>query len=172
MILDWLKKLASIHPPLRPPGAVFPDAEFAEKCIRCRRCVEVCPYQSIKTAHGEWGLKMGTPYIVPREVPCYLCMKCMPVCPTGALEPIKEKNEVKMGVAVINRQSCMAYNGILCRACYERCPIYREAVILKEELFPEVVPEKCVGCGICENVCPTDPPSILVFSRHDSGQEG
>ncbi len=103
--------------PLRPPGAVVED-EFEKTCIRCRKCMEVCPYDSIKTAHAEWGLKMGAPLIVPREIPCYLCMKCPPVCPTGALQPITQKEEARMGLAVIDTDACFAYNGIVCRACY------------------------------------------------------
>ncbi len=165
MIWDFLKKLAHVHPPLRPPGAIG-EATFQNYCIRCRKCAEVCPYGSIHMTHGEWGIKMGTPVIYPRQTPCYLCMKCPPVCPTGALEPITDKNAVKMGTAFIQTESCLAYNGVLCRACYERCPIYREAITLKEEIYPVVHPEKCVGCGICEHVCPTEPASIMVESKH------
>ena len=146
---------------LRPPGAVA-EALFEEQCIRCRKCIEICPYGSIKPAGGTWGTGMGTPYIVPREMPCYLCLKCPAVCPSGALEPVSQKEQVRMGTARINRTTCLPYNGVLCRACYERCPIYREAIVLDREIYPVVNPEKCVGCGICENVCPTDPASITV----------
>ena len=165
MLKSFLTKLASLHPPLRPPGAV-PEKEFQTRCIRCRKCAEVCPYDSIVMTHGSWGIKMGTPVIYPRKVPCYLCMKCPAVCPTDALLPITEKRQVKMGTAQINTDTCLAYNGILCRACYERCPIYREAITLKEEIYPEVHPDKCVGCGVCESVCPNEPASITVRSRH------
>ncbi|NIX02191.1 MAG: 4Fe-4S dicluster domain-containing protein [Phycisphaerae bacterium] len=137
-------------------------------CIRCRKCAEICPFDSIFMADGLHGMKMGTPYIVPRDIPCYLCMKCPEVCPTEALEAITAKEDVKMGEAVINPDTCLAYNGVLCRACYERCPIYREAIILKDEIFPRVMPEKCTGCGICENVCLTDPASIMVKSAHST----
>jgi MauM/NapG family ferredoxin protein len=167
MLLEWLNKIAQYHAPLRPPGAVDED-DFLRKCIRCRRCEEVCPYDSIIMAHGEHGQKVGTPFIYARRIPCYLCMKCTEVCPTQALLPIKkeEKEKVKMGLAKIDTTTCLAYNGIICRACYERCPIYREAITLENEMYPVVHPEHCVGCGICENVCPNDPPSIIVKSAH------
>lgn len=165
MLIEWLKKLAALHPPLRPPGAV-PEDQFLKMCIRCRKCAEVCPYDSIKIADGSQGVKMGTPYINPRDIPCYLCMKCPPVCPSGALQPVRAKEQVKMGVARIDEETCLAYNGILCRACYERCPIYREAIILSEEIYPKVVEEECTGCGICESVCLTDPPSVIIMSAH------
>ena len=169
MIKTLLKKTRDWVSPLRPPGAVAED-EFEKKCIRCRKCQEVCPYDSIKMGHAEWGLKMGTPFINPREMPCYLCMKCPEVCPTGALEPITKKEQVKMGKAIIDRTTCFAYNGVLCRACYERCPIYREAITLENEIYPVVHEDKCVGCGICENVCPAEPSAIIVMSANLTGE--
>jgi len=167
VLWNLLNKLVSARYPLRPPGAVEED-DFLQKCIRCRKCGEACPYGSIKTAHGEWGLEMGTPFIYPAEVPCYLCADwpCINACPTGALQEVGEKNNVKMGEAVIDETICFAYNGIICRACYERCPIYTVAITLKDELYPVVHKEHCVGCGICEQVCPTDPKAIVVFSAH------
>jgi MauM/NapG family ferredoxin protein len=165
MLSELLKKLASLHAPLRPPGAVSED-QFLQMCIRCRKCAEVCPYDSIKMADGLTGINMGTPFIEPRKIPCYLCMKCPDVCPTGALEQLPKKEDVKMGTAQINPDTCLAYNHIVCRACYERCPIYREAIILKDEIYPEVIEDKCTGCGICENVCLTDPPSVIIMSAH------
>ncbi len=166
MLQSWFKRLRG-RTPLRPPGALFPDILFEQACIRCRRCVEICPYDSIQTAHGDRGLEMGLPYIEPREIPCYLCMKCPPVCPTGALQLVTDQRQVKMGLAVIDKDRCLAYNGVICRACYERCPIYREAIVLKDELYPVVMADKCVGCGICENVCPADPAAITVVSYSD-----
>jgi len=167
MLKDWFNKLASINEPLRPPGAIKEEL-FLQKCIRCRKCEEVCPYGSIITAHGDWGLAMGTPIISARDIPCYLCedFPCIDVCPSEALSSVDSKENVRMGVAVIDESLCFAYNGIICRACYERCPIYRVAITLKDELFPEVHEEYCVGCGICVNVCPTEQVSIKVESSH------
>lgn len=146
---------------LRPPGA---SKDFIKKCVRCGKCYQVCPYKSIKIAFIEIGLEnIYTPYILPRHVPCYLCMKCPPVCPSGALDKkLQEKNKVKMGIARINKETCLAYAGTLCRSCYQNCPIFNEAIIIDDELKPVVKKEKCVGCGICENVCPLDEPAIIV----------
>ena len=168
MLLELLNKLSSIRFPLRPPGAIEED-DFLKKCIRCRKCEEACPYFSIKMAHGEWGLKMGTPFIYPQDIPCYLCADwpCIDVCPTSALEPVESMEQVTMGQAIIDETICFAFNGIICRACYERCPIYTKAIILRDELFPEVIKEHCVGCGICEHVCPTNPKAIVVYSAHE-----
>jgi MauM/NapG family ferredoxin protein len=162
-----LRRVLDGPAPLRPPGAV-PEREFLRRCIRCNKCAQVCPYGSIRMAHVEWGTRVGTPMIFPRTVPCYLCMKCPPVCPTGALDnALVEKEDARMGVAVIDESKCFAYNGIICRSCFERCPIYRRAITLRDEMFPEVLPEACVGCGVCEHVCPAEEGAITVRGAHE-----
>jgi len=94
-------------------------------------------------------------------------MKCPVVCPTGALDhKIVAKEQVRMGVAVINPDLCLPYNGIICHACFERCPMYREAITLKDEFYPEVHAEKCIGCGVCEHVCIAEEPAITIESSH------
>ena len=89
---------------LRPPGAV-PEEIFAGKCIRCGRCVEVCPYRSIIPLDIKNGVYDGTPLIFAETIPCYLCMKCVKVCPTGTLQKISQQ-ETRMGLAIINRHRC------------------------------------------------------------------
>ena len=168
MLLNLLKSLADQRAPLRPPGALG-EVEFTARCIRCRKCEEVCPYGSIKIADLAMGIRTGTPYIVPREEPCWLCddLPCIDVCPTEALAPVESRSEIKMGIAYIDETLCFAYNGILCRACYERCPIYGEAITLEQELYPKVHADKCVGCGICEMVCPVEPLAVMVTADRE-----
>ncbi|MBD3223558.1 MAG: 4Fe-4S dicluster domain-containing protein [Caldithrix sp.] len=167
MILEFIERLSNLSYPLRPPGAL-PEDDFIDRCIRCRKCAEICPYDSIIMAHGHRGLKMGTPFIYPQKIPCYLCedFPCIEVCPTDALQDVQDQRDVAMGLAVIDESLCLPFNGIICRACYERCPIYKEAITLKDQLYPVVQKEHCVGCGICEQVCPTNPKAITVVSAH------
>ncbi|MBU0910476.1 MAG: 4Fe-4S dicluster domain-containing protein, partial [Proteobacteria bacterium] len=137
---------------LRPPGAV-PEEIFAGKCIRCGRCVEVCPYKSIVPLDIGNGVYAGTPLVYAETVPCYLCMKCVAVCPTGTLRKISQQ-ETRMGLAVLNRQLCHNWQDqILCRTCYDVCPFKNQAISL-EELRPVVHEEACTGCGICTHACP------------------
>jgi MauM/NapG family ferredoxin protein len=148
---------------LRPPGAL-PEQEFLATCIRCGKCAQICPYGSIRMAGLQDGfLLMGTPVIRARQRPCYLCMKCPAVCPSGALKrSTRDRESVRMGTAAVDRKECLAWQGTLCRSCYDDCPIYNEALAMDNELRPVVNEKKCVGCGICENVCPLEDPAIVV----------
>ncbi|MCA9732978.1 MAG: 4Fe-4S dicluster domain-containing protein [Deferribacteres bacterium] len=165
-LIQLIEELAEIRSPLRPPGAVH-EEEFINRCIRCNKCIQICPYHSIIAAPLSHGKKVSLPVIVPKDIPCYVCMKCPPVCPTGALDnTLVNKQNVAMGLAVINEDLCLPYNGIICRACFERCPIYREAITLKDELYPQVHTDKCTGCGVCESVCPAEETAITIKSNH------
>lgn len=137
---------------LRPPGAVR-EKLFPGKCIRCGRCVEVCPYRSIIMLDIRHGIHAGTPLIEAENIPCYLCMKCVEVCPTGSLQRLRQP-ETRMGLAVINTFTCLAYEGItLCRTCYDKCPFVEKAIRLLQ-LKPVIDEQYCTGCGICTNACP------------------
>ena len=141
---------------LRPPGAV-PEPLFPSKCIRCGRCVEVCPYRSIRPLDIRFGVHAGTPAIRVNEIPCYLCMKCVEVCPTGTLRPISMR-QTRMGLAEVDKHRCITWlDQGLCRTCYNICPLKQEAIVL-DQLRPVVVEERCTGCGVCVHGCPIEGP--------------
>ena len=144
---------------LRPPGAVA-EAVFAGTCIRCGRCVEVCPYRSIEPLDIRAGVNAGTPLIYAEKIPCYVCMKCVQVCPTGALQPVAQQ-DTRMGLAVIDKHSCVAWlDKVLCRTCYNVCPFQNSAIRL--EAFKPVIDEKhCTGCGLCTHGCPITVSATL-----------
>ena len=155
--------------PVRPPGARS-EKNFLAKCMRCGKCLQACPYKSIRLAGLFDGpCVMGSPVIRPREIPCYLCMKCPPVCPSGALDRrLTKKTDVRMGTAAINKKECLAWQDTLCRSCYQNCPIFDEAITMDDNLRPVISEKKCVGCGICENVCPVDPAAIVIKAGGDN----
>ena len=145
---------------IRPPGAIA-ETEFLATCIRCGKCAQICPQKAIAIGRGDLGMAIGTPYLVPRNAPCDLCLKCILVCTSGALRQV-EKSQVRMGLAEINRETCLAWQGVECKICYTSCPFYNRAIRLEDHERPVVDKTVCVGCGICEHVCIAEPPAISV----------
>lgn len=81
-----------------------------------------------------------------------------------------------MGIAVIDRDRCIALQGIRCEVCYRVCPFIDEAITIKYSLRegdnihaifePVIHADLCVGCGICEERCViTDPMAIYIKPR-------
>ncbi|ADG92252.1 MauM/NapG family ferredoxin-type protein [Arcobacter nitrofigilis DSM 7299] len=168
---------------LRPPGALK-EKDFLSTCIKCGLCVEACPFDTLKLAKPGDNKPLGTPFFNPRDIPCYMCIDipCVPVCPTNALD---EKlvstngkldiNSAQMGVAIVDSQSCIAFWGIQCDACYRACPILGQAITIEYEknertgkhsfMKPVVHTDVCTGCGLCERACVTQKASIFVLPR-------
>ena len=161
-VAAWLRR-GIVIAPLRPPGA-RPEPEFLALCIRCDRCVEICPYRSLAPGDLAPLVGAGAPHIEARAQPCYLCMLCPKACPTGALEPLADARRVHIGRAVVDPATCYAFQAILCRTCVDECPYQGDAIRQDEELRPRVL-DACVGCGICEHRCPAPEPAIRVVAH-------
>ena len=147
---------------LRPPGALA-EGEFETTCLRCGKCVEVCPANAIKIDAGG-VVAGGMPYIVPTSRPCVVCdeLACMKHCPSGALKLV-DKLRIRMGTAKVNQASCLRAHGEDCRLCVDACPVAAQAIYVSTETGKVRVKKSgCLGCGLCENVCPTEPRSIVV----------
>jgi ferredoxin-type protein NapG len=160
---------------LRPPGALA-ERDFAAACIKCGQCVQACPYDTLRLARAEDSVPIGTPHFVPREVPCYMCpnIPCVPACPTGALDPrLKDIGKARMGLAVIDEEACLSWQGLRCEVCYRVCPVKGSAISIrnhprqtsKHAMFvPIVHSDACTGCGMCEEACPTEEAAIRVLN--------
>jgi ferredoxin-type protein NapG len=140
------------RPVLRPPGAV-PEAEFLAKCNRCQRCVQICPTNVIFPVKLTADfLTANTPEVIFNRSYCNSCMKCTHICPAGALIPTG-KDAMKIGDAVIIKEDCVAWNWTGCTVCMDKCPL--KAIELDAAKRPIVDTQKCDGCGICEQLCPS-----------------
>jgi MauM/NapG family ferredoxin protein len=177
-------KKAKAHPFIRPPGAVA-EKEFLKICARCGACVQACPTNVVQPAVFQAGLEgLWTPVLVPASGYCeYECNRCTQVCPTHALAALTldEKKQFKIGTAVVDRSACYTYaDGYNCAVCEEHCPVPEKAIRFREvEVYDfhgklkkvkqiYVVPDLCIGCGICENVCPrTDKAAIRVGAEEE-----
>lgn len=146
----------------RPPGALHED-QFLERCSRCAKCVQACPEHVISLAAEKEGPPQGTPILKPNHGACTLCGDCMTACPTGALKPTPV-GDIRIGIAVIQPDTCLGYQGKTCRACNEACPLEPNAIDFDASV-PKVDSRICTGCGLCVHACPTRPPSVLVLPR-------
>jgi ferredoxin-type protein NapG len=98
---------------------------------------------------------------------------CVAACPTGALDHGLERIEdARMGVAVIDQESCLSWQGLRCEICYRDCPVRNEAITIETHprrssahavFVPMVHADSCTGCGICEYACPTAVAAVRVL---------
>jgi len=156
---------------LRPPGALDEQA-FREQCSRCGVCVSVCPADAIKI-DSTGVIANGAPYIVAAEAPCVACdgLHCMQNCPSGALT-FRPLVDIDMGTAQWKPHLCTRTTvGDDCRICVDQCPLGSAALVLDEAGRVKVIEDGCIGCGVCEHYCPTEPKSIVVIPKvsRDSG---
>ncbi|HID75889.1 MAG TPA: 4Fe-4S dicluster domain-containing protein, partial [Planctomycetaceae bacterium] len=163
-----------------------PEREFLQRCTGCGLCMRICPTGALQPAVGEAGLEgLWTPRLVPQIGYCdYECNLCGQVCPSQAIEllSVEAKQATKIGLAAFDKTRCLPYAyGRECIVCEEHCPVPDKAIYTVEvEVVdhegnrkvigqPRVDPERCIGCGICENKCVfRDRPAIRVFSANET----
>ncbi len=155
---------------IRPPGS-GPEEEFLDRCIRCGECMKVCPANGLHPAGFEAGASgLWAPVLRTRLGYCeYHCTLCGQVCPTGAIPRLTtaEKEKTFLGLAWVDTGRCLPYAyATPCIVCEEHCPTSPKAIRLVEVQGraadgtirqlrrPTVDPVLCVGCGVCEFVCP------------------
>ncbi|MBL8327139.1 MAG: MauM/NapG family ferredoxin-type protein [Rubrivivax sp.] len=168
-----IEQQARAAAPLRPPGALA-GGDFAARCIKCGQCVRACPYGTLHLVKaGEAGIA-GTPTFVPRQAPCVMCEQvwCVQACPSGALDSkLTDIRQAKMGLAVVDPEHCLSWQGLRCEVCVRVCPAQGAAITIanhprqtsKHAMFvPAVHSEACTGCGVCESKCPTEVAAIRI----------
>ncbi|MDD5546701.1 MAG: 4Fe-4S binding protein [Candidatus Omnitrophica bacterium] len=153
---------------IRPPAALE-ESEFIDRCVRCGNCMKVCPTNGLQPVSFQSGIEgVWTPQLVPEIGYCeYNCTLCGRTCPTGAIRGVslEVKHETRLGLAAVDRSICIAWaENKQCVVCEEHCPVAEKAIKLKrdtingvEVLRPLVDGNLCVGCGACQNKCPTRP---------------
>ena len=138
--------------------------------------MKICPTNGLQPAIFESGLAgIWAPHLVPEIGYCeYNCNLCGQVCPTGAIPKLSlaQKKEQRLGTAMIDKFICLPLSqNKECIVCEEHCPVPTKAIKTYEEMIagkrirkPYVDISLCVGCGICQNKCPTRPERAIKVS--------
>jgi polyferredoxin len=165
---------------IRPPGVtdVSNETEFIQHCLRCFQCVRSCPNGIIDiTGIGHGFDSLFTPSISFQQYGCdYNCQVCQLVCPNYAipLQTLQEKQKTVLGNAFIEEKHCVVFaRDKNCLVCEEVCPVPEKAIKIKTETtvvngetielrYPVMDLTLCIGCGICQALCPAEPKAIVV----------
>ena len=147
---------------IRPPGSVEPVL-YNSLCCRCGNCIKACPTRILKpfTSSAEI-LAWLTPEIVFKSGYCLEnCNLCSRVCPSGAilLFSPEAKSQLFIGTAKISLENCLLKNNSECIKCKESCKYEAIEFVADVSILnavPVIKKTKCVGCGACEVICPTE----------------
>ena len=157
---------------ITPPGSVSLKNMY-DHCTACQLCVAACPNNVLRPSTGldnfmqpESSYERG--YCRPE------CTKCSEVCPAGAILKIDkaEKSSIQIGHAVWLRELCLPVkDGVSCGNCARHCPVGAIRMVALETgksglRVPAVNEERCIGCGACENLCPSRPLSAIYVEGH------
>ncbi|WP_104578596.1 4Fe-4S binding protein [Helicobacter felis] len=132
------------------------NSQKAQDCLDCAGgCALICPEHIIVKKEAT------RPYLDFKERGCTFCRECVRVCAqehAGVLEGTRE-NRIDTW-ALIDSQTCLSYQGVVCFTCKDACP---ENAIIFQGMFAPRVHNLCTGCGRCAPSCPSQ--SILFVER-------
>ena len=163
--------------PLTPPGSLSAQ-NMAKHCTACQLCVAACPNGVLRPSVDL--LKFMQPTMSYERGYCRPeCTRCSEVCPAGAIRPIDkgDKSSTQIGHAVWIPKNCVVLtDDVACGNCARHCPAGAITMLPSDKLktksgnsaiIPIVNTERCIGCGACENVCPSRPFSAIYVEGHE-----
>ena len=168
------KKIPDRKTPIAPPGAVS-LSNLKQHCTACQLCINQCPNAVLRPSSALETLFQPTVsfergYCRPE------CSVCSNVCPTGAIIAVtpEERTAIQVGHAVWIKENCVPLtDGVECGNCARHCPAGAILMVPSEQgneeslKIPAVNTERCIGCGACENLCPSRPFSAIYVEGHN-----
>lgn len=156
------------------PAGAKSAKNFAQHCTACQLCVSACPNGVLRPSTGLMSL-MQPEMSYERGYCRPECTRCSDVCPTGAIKPItiEEKSSIRIGHAVWIKKNCVPLtDGVECGNCARHCPAGAITMIPSKVgddnsiKIPAINEALCIGCGACENLCPSRPFSAIYVEGH------
>lgn len=149
---------------------------FSRSCTACQLCVAACDNQVLRPSNAIENFMQ--PVVSYERGYCRPeCVKCSQVCPAGAIKPIsvEDKSAIQVGHAVWIKKNCVPLtDGVECGNCARHCPVGAITMVNSDPKnvdsvkIPVVNTERCIGCGACENLCPSRPFSAIYVEGHEN----
>lgn len=148
----------------RPKNEIFPpwasgSKTFKKLCVGCGKCAAACKENLIIIEVN------GLPVINFANGSCTFCGDCARSCSHGALHFSDEQPPWYLNVSI--NENCLTKRKVLCQLCQEQCG--QRAIVFsnggQNEHYPEILSEKCNGCGACSTRCPTDALSFQYINE-------
>jgi ferredoxin-type protein NapF len=147
---------AARQQPLGPTPPWHQGLALDETCPDCAHpCVTACEPVIIRMHPADHELA-GTPYLDFGISGCTFCKACVMACPME-IEVI-ESVKPRIGKARLNRDTCIAWDDVICMSCFGRCDY--QAITTVHQRRAQIDNERCNGCGMCVAVCPVGALSI------------
>lgn len=168
------KKIPVRRTRIVPPGAQS-LRNMASHCTACQLCVSVCPNGVLRPS-SDLATLMQPESSYERGYCRPECTKCSEVCPAGAIRPltVADKSATQIGHAVWVKDNCVPLtDGVECGNCARHCPTGAITMVVSDASNPDSVKipvvnvERCIGCGACENLCPSRPFSAIYVEGHE-----
>lgn len=142
---------------LGPPPPWHAGKLKKEICGPCEHpCVAACEMDIIRLHGLEHGLA-GTPFLNFESGGCSYCHACVDACPMELEESVQES--IRIGLAFLDKQACLAWEGVCCMSCKFACG-WQAINVDAKKFRPSINAEVCTGCGMCVGVCPKQAITI------------
>ena len=168
------KKVPTRSTRLTPPGSLSAH-NLQQHCTACQLCISGCPNQVLRPS-GSLMTFMQPEMSYERGYCRPECVRCSEVCPTSAINKITtaDKSAIQIGHAVWIKKNCVVINDkVSCGNCARHCPTGAIQMFPLDSnnvdslKIPVVNTERCIGCGACENLCPSRPFSAIYVEGHE-----
>ncbi len=146
--------------PLGPAPPWHQGLPLTSHCLDCAQpCVSRCETGIIRIHPGSHD-HAGIPYLDFSAGGCTFCQACVEACPIDIT--IGNKATPSLGTLTINRNSCIAWQDIICMSCSHACDY--KAIATSYQRRPRVDASACTGCGKCVSVCPVKALTVAAPS--------
>jgi len=146
--------------PLGPPPPWHRDLALETHCPGCTHpCVTACDPGIIRL-HPENHQLAGLPYLDFSTAGCTFCKACLEACPMDETMELDTAGPMPViGKAQLNRETCIAWDEVICMACSGRCDYH--AITTIHQRRAQIDTQRCNGCGMCVAACPVQALRIV-----------